>query len=97
MKFHTNAVLIDEAHLPQEPRKRGASTPVPIAMTISDALVYTGFSKRHIDELISQGKLERRRLGPKGAFILLRKQLDAAVDDAFNEGSDNLEGDFRFA
>lgn len=97
MRFRTNAVLNDEAHLEQEPRKSGASTPVPIAMTISDALAYTSFSRRHLDELISEGKLERRRLGPNGAFILLRKQLDAAVDDAFKEGSDNLEGDFRFA
>lgn len=73
------------------------NAPLPIAMSIEQAQVYSGFSRKYLDQLIKTGKLDRRRVGANGAFIVRRDQLDAAVADAFSDGPDSLERDFRFA
>ncbi len=71
--------------------------PLPAAMSIEQAQAYSGFSRKHLDQLIRIGKLDRARVGPNGAYIVRRDQLDAAIADAFSDGPGSLERDFRFA
>ncbi|MXP30190.1 hypothetical protein GRI58_15375 [Porphyrobacter algicida] len=97
MSFHHKASQFDATGGSLAETQIPDSIFLPIAMNLSDAQTYTGFSRKHLDELINSGKLVRRRLGPKGTFIVLRSQLDAALEEAFNNGSEGIEGDFSFA
>lgn len=65
-------------------------------MTISDAQDYSGLSRKRLDDLTKSGKLDRRRLGANGAFIVMRQQLDAAIAEAFSEEAGAIETDFDF-
>lgn len=71
--------------------------PLPIAMSVEQAQAYSGFSRKYLDQLIKTGKLDRRRLGANGAYLVRRDQLDSAIADAFASEPDSLERDFRFA
>lgn len=97
MSSRAKVIQLDQARKSNAAVSNSTLIPLPIGMSIDEAQAYTGFSRKHLDELTKSGKLTRRRLGPKGAFIVQRRQLEEVLEEAFEEHSDCLSGDFRFA
>ena len=96
MGFHDSSLGTGTPATSPADAKNVLNAPAPVAMSVEQAQAYSGFSRKHLDHLIRTGKLNRARLGPKGAYIVRRDQLDAAIADAFAHQADSLERDFRF-
>lgn len=97
MSFHDKDLRLGNAAAALKTRKSNTNVLLPIALSIEQAQAYSGFSRNYLQQLIKSGKLERRRVGPNGAYIVRRDQLDAAIDEAFADDTECLERDFRFA
>lgn len=55
----------------------------PPAMTLADARSYCGLSKSQLRRFERCGALTVRKLGPNGAKVVLRSELDALLANAF--------------
>lgn len=75
----------------------GSVALLPAAMSMEQAQAYSGFSRKHLNRLITTGRLDRRRVGYHGGFIVRRDQLDAAIAETFSDAANSIETDYDFA
>jgi hypothetical protein len=96
VSFHDNGLTAERrAEAPLSSSIGGAGL-LPAAMSMEQAQAYSGFSRKHLNRLITTGKLDRRRVGYHGGYIVRRDQLDAAIAEAFASTPNSVETDFRF-
>lgn len=97
MSFHDKGLMSEVSGEPSSrPLTVGTGT-LPAAMSIEHAQAYSGFSRKHLNRLIVTGKLDRRRVGYHGGYIVRRDQLDAVIAETFSGSANSLETDFDFA
>lgn len=60
----------------------------PAAMRRDASLAYTGVSEAQLRQWERSGKVRFQPRGPNGSMLALRRDLDAALHELFNAGSD---------
>ena len=65
-------------------------------LTWNEALAYTALSPRQLRNAQRSGMLVFRRVGKNGGRVVLRRQLDAFLEEVFAAAADDIAEDFDF-
>lgn len=70
----------------------------PVALTLRQALTYTGLAPAFLRRLVKEGRLVARPIGPHGSNIVLRAELDRILSEILGAEmkSTGIEEDFDF-